>query len=263
MKPIIDVRELTVVQGDVTILDGVSWRVEAGEHWVVLGPNGSGKTSLLSSLTGDVPSRSGAVEVLGAWRGQPGWAAVRGRIGIVSSSLAARIKPREPAFKTVQAGGAQGLGFLRRLFFSDRPRVLRAMRMSECRDLEKRPWSGLSQGEKQRVLIARALMARPKLLILDEPCAGLDFPAREKFLLFLRRFGRLPGAPTLLLATHHAEEIAPVFKHVIILKKGRVAAAGPIAETLTSAHVSDAFSAPLRVKYRRGRFFLAHALRRH
>lgn len=262
MRPIIDVRGLTIAQGDVTILDGVSWRVEPGEHWAVLGANGSGKTSLLSALAGDSPPKSGTVEVMGEWRGQPGWPAVRSRIGVVSSSLAARIPPREPALKTVLAGGAEGLGFWRRFFFNDRLRARRGMRRAECRDLETRPWSGLSQGEKQRVLIARALMARPKLLILDEPCAGLDFPAREKFLLFLRRFGRLPGAPTLLLATHHAEEIAPVFKHVLILKRGKVAAAGPIADTLTSANVSAAFGAPLRVKYRRGRFFLAHALRR-
>lgn len=261
MRRIIDVQGLSVVRGDATVLDGVTWAVEPGEHWAVLGPNGSGKTSLLSALAGDAAAGKGTVEVLGERRGGPGWPAVRGRIGIVSSSLASRIDVREAALKTVQDGGSQGMGFWKRLFFNDRRRALRVMRLAECRELIRRPWGGLSQGEKQRVLISRALMARPKLLILDEPCAGLDFPAREKFLLFLRRFGRLPGAPTLLLATHHAEEISPVFRHVLILKKGRVSAAGPIVDTLTSANVSTAFSARLRVKYRRGRFFLAHAAR--
>jgi iron complex transport system ATP-binding protein len=262
MRQIIDVNGLSVVRGNVTVLNGVTWKVEPGDHWAVLGPNGSGKTSLLSALYGDVVAGEGTVEVLGHRRGEAGWSEVRGRIGVVSSSLAARIDIRESVLKTVMAGALEGMPFWRRLFVSgDRRRALRVMRLAECRELSDRPWGGLSQGEKQRVLISRALMARPRLLILDEPCAGLDFPSRERFLLFLRRFGRVPGAPTLLLATHHAEEISPVFKHVLILKKGQVAAAGPIVDTLTSANVSGAFGAPLRVKYRRGRFFLAHARR--
>ncbi|MBL0351053.1 MAG: ATP-binding cassette domain-containing protein [Elusimicrobia bacterium] len=259
MRPIIDVQELSVIRGDVTVLDRLHWKVEAGEHWAVLGPNGSGKTSLLAALPGTLAPDRGTVDVLGHRPGGKGWGEVRNRIGVVSSSLAAQINPREAALDTVRSGQYGALGFLKRYFSNDRRRALRMMRLTGCRELAERPWSALSQGEKQRVLISRALMVRPRLLILDEPCAGLDFPAREKFLRFLGRFSRLPGAPTLLLATHHTEEISPAFKHVLILKKGRAVAAGGIEETLNSANISAAFGARLRVKFRRRRFYMARA----
>jgi iron complex transport system ATP-binding protein len=251
MTPIVDLRELSVVRGDVKILDGLTWRVEPGEHWALLGPNGSGKTSLLSVLAGHLQPDHGTAEVLG---GPPG----REKTGIVSSSLMARIGSQETALDVVKGG----LGLWERMFSQDQPRALRAMRLTECRELADRPWNVLSQGEKQRVLISRALVLRPKLLILDEPSTGLDFPARERFLTFLRRFARQPGAPTIILATHHADEISTAFKKVLILRKARLSAAGPIGDVLTSDNVSRAFGTRLRVKCRRGRYFLARPPRK-
>src|SRR5262245_6836813 len=131
---------------------------------------------------------------------------------------------------------------------------MRVMRLVGCRELAKRKWGHLSQGEKQRVLIGRALMGRPRLLVLDEPCSGLDIVAREKFLRFLRHFGYLKGAPNMLMATHQVGEISSFFKHVLILKKGRVSAAGEISETLRSDNVSKAFNSSLRVERRENRF---------
>ena len=127
---------------------------------------------------------------------------------------------------------------------------------SRRHDLRERPWRFLSQGERQRVLIGRALMASPRLMILDEPCAGLDPVAREHFLQFIQRIARVRGAPTMVLVTHHVEEIVPIFSHVLVLKSGRVLAAGPRARVLTSATLSDAFAAPVRLTRARGRYSL-------
>ena len=131
------------------------------------------------------------------------------------------------------------------------------LRRIEARALRDRPWRFLSQGERQRVLIGRALMASPRLMILDEPCAGLDPVAREHFLQFLQRLARLRGAPTMVLVTHHVEEIVAAFSHVLVLKAGRVLAAGLSAQVLTSATLSSAFAAPVRLTRERGRYSLS------
>ncbi len=126
----------------------------------------------------------------------------------------------------------------------------------ECAHLASRSWSVLSQGERQRILIGRALMADPKILILDEPCAGLDPVARKTFLNFLEQLGRSPGAPALILVTHHVEEITPVFKYALILREGKLVAAGPIKETLVSKTLSIAFDAPVKLTARSGNYLL-------
>jgi iron complex transport system ATP-binding protein len=126
----------------------------------------------------------------------------------------------------------------------------------ECTYLEKRPWLYLSQGERQRILIGRALMADPRLLILDEPCAGLDPVARENFLHFLQRLAKSPNAPTLVLVTHHVEEITPAFSHILMLKAGRVLACGKKKQTLTADNLATAFGAPVRLTTKRGLYQL-------
>jgi iron complex transport system ATP-binding protein len=131
----------------------------------------------------------------------------------------------------------------------------------EVTALRDRPWRVLSQGERQRVLIGRALMARPQLLILDEPCAGLDPVAREHFLQFIERLAHRRGAPTLVLVTHHVEELMPAFSHVLVLKGGRVLAAGPKTQVLTSSTLSRAFDASVRLQRKRGRYSLAVSAR--
>jgi iron complex transport system ATP-binding protein len=136
---------------------------------------------------------------------------------------------------------------------------MRLLRQIECEYLADRPWLFLSQGERQRVLIGRALMASPRLLILDEPCAGLDPAAREHFLQFLQRLGRRQDAPTLVLVTHHVEEVMPVFSHVLILKSGRVLASGKKSATLDSRRLSAAFDAPMKLRKNSGRYTLVVA----
>lgn len=245
--PVLRIHELSLRRGGTVILESVSWTIHKGEHWAILGANGSGKTSLLSALTGYFMPSSGAIEVLGQQFGRTDWRALRKRIGLVSSSLRQRMADAEPALETVISGKEAIIDFWGKISPRDRRRGLRILNQIECGYLAARPWQVLSQGERQRVLIGRALMANPPLLILDEPCAGLDPAAREKFLDFIRRLGARPRAPTLVLVTHHVEEIMPVFSHVLLLKHGRVVGAGLKAKVLTSARLSQAFDAPMRV----------------
>jgi iron complex transport system ATP-binding protein len=254
--PILAVSGLSVRRGDALILDKISWTVAPGEHWVILGANGSGKTSLLSALTGYLTPSAGRIELLSKTYGATDWRELRRRVGLVSSAVRQRIPDGEPALETVVSGKLAMIHFWGEMTARDRRRGLQVLRQIECRALADRPWLFLSQGERQRLLIGRALMASPPLLILDEPCAGLDPAAREHFLQFLQRLGGGKNPPTLVLVTHHVEEIMPVFSHVLILRGGRVLACGPIESVLTSAALSRAFLAPIRLQHRRGRYTL-------
>jgi iron complex transport system ATP-binding protein len=242
------VKNLRVERGGAVILKDISWRVERGQHWVILGANGSGKTSLLSALTAYLTPSAGEVEVLGSVYGHADWRELRKSVGLVSSSIRQMIADDVPALDIVASGKDAVLNPWKRLAAADRRHALGLLRQTETAPLAARPWGVLSQGERQRVLIGRALMAGPQLLILDEPAAGLDPVARERFVLFLDRLGRKPGAPSLVLVTHHVEEIAPVFTHALILRGGRAQASGPAAETLTTANLSRAFGAPMRLR---------------
>jgi iron complex transport system ATP-binding protein len=256
VEPVLGVSGLAIRRGRTVILENIHWRVLSGEHWVILGANGSGKTSLLCALTGYLTPTAGEVEVLGQRYGCTDWRELRQRLGLVSSAIRQRIPPDEPALETVVSGKNAMIDFWGQMTAADRRRARRILQQTECLALADRPWLFLSQGERQRVLIGRALMAKPALLILDEPCAGLDPAAREHFLQFLQRLGRSAHPPTLVLVTHHVEEITPVFSHVLILKNARVMAQGPKKRTLTSAALSEAFGAPTRLRQRRGRYTL-------
>lgn len=255
-KSILAVSSLTVRRGTDLILDGVSWTIRPGEHWVIVGANGSGKTSLLSALTGYLTPTSGEVEVLSQHYGRTDWQELRKRIGLVSSAIRQRIPPDEPALETVVSGKYAMIDFWGRMTPLERRQGRRILRSIECGALEKRPWLFLSQGERQRLLIGRALMAKPRVLILDEPCAGLDPAAREHFLQFLRRLARGSHPPALVLVTHHVEEIMPVFSHALILKNGQVLASGPLRKTLDSETLSRAFGEAARLRRERGRYRL-------
>lgn len=238
---ILAARRLCVQRGNDRILRDVSWEVKRGEHWVILGANGSGKTSLLSALTAYVTPSSGSVEVLGAAYGRADWRALRKRVGLVSSSVRQMIGDEVSALDVVGSGRDAVLNPSQRLRPAERLQASALLRRVECAPLAARPWGVLSQGERQRVLIARALLAGPELLILDEPCAGLDPVARERFRAFLDRLGRRRGGPALVLVTHHVEEIAGVFTHALLLRKGRVYLAAPLAEAVTAPHLSRIF----------------------
>jgi iron complex transport system ATP-binding protein len=254
--PVIAVAGLDV-ERDAQILRGIEWTVAHGEHWVILGANGSGKTSLLSTLTGYMPPTAGTIEVLGETYGRSDWRDLRRRIGICSSSIHHLMEGHEPALSAVISGRHAMVGMWGEIRMDERRQALKILRQVEAEGIRDRAWRFLSQGERQRVLIGRALMARPELLILDEPCAGLDPVAREHFVQFLERLARSKGAPTLVLVTHHVEEIMPAFSHVLILKNGAVLAAGPKGKILTSGTLARAFRAPVRLRHHRGRYSLA------
>ncbi|MBI5769761.1 MAG: ATP-binding cassette domain-containing protein [Verrucomicrobia bacterium] len=282
MTPILEVSGLRVERGATAILRGLDWRVARGEHWVILGPNGSGKTSLLKSLTGFLSPTAGEIAVLGQRYGASDWRELRFHLGVVTSSFVAAIPPAEVALDTVVSGKFAQLDLWHAGTRADRAAALKLLRFVGLARIADRAWAHLSQGERQRVLIARALMARPRLLILDEPCAGLDPVARGHFLKFVERLARsgavggalrpdsarrrrkrsghkappTPG-PALVLVTHHVEEITPAFTHALLLRAGRVLAAGPRGEVLTSARLSAAFGARLRLARRGDQLRLA------
>ncbi|ACB73309.1 ABC transporter ATP-binding protein [Opitutus terrae] len=273
MTPVLDIRRLRVERGDTVILREINWRVAPGENWVILGANGSGKTSLLKSLTGFLAPTAGEFSVLGRSYGATDWRTLRLHIGVVTSAFAAAIPPAEVALETVISGKFAQLDLWARVTAAERTAARRWLRVVGAERVAEREWLYLSQGERQRVLIARALMAKPRLLIFDEPCAGLDPVARQSFLELVDRLarrqtaprvrnGRLHGrharaTPALVLVTHHVEEITPAFTHALLLRRGEVVAAGPRDAVLTSRNLSTAFGAPLRLATRGGRMALS------
>jgi len=256
VKSILSVKNLRVERGGTVILRDVNWRVARGEHWAMLGANGSGKTSLLSALTGYLMPTAGEISLLGKIYGETDWRELRRKIGLVSSSVRQMMADDEPALATVASGKYAMIDFWGRLTRAEKNHAAKLLRQIECAYLADRPWRVLSQGERQRVLIGRALMAKPRVLILDEPCAGLDPAAREHFLQFLQRLGRKKNAPTLVLVTHHVEEIMPVFSHLLVLKNGGVLAAGKKVDVLNSKNLSRAFTTHTRLRRTGGRYHL-------
>ena len=255
-SPVIEVAGL-VVERDVSILRGIDWRVERGQHWVIVGANGSGKTSLLRALTGYFPPTAGTIRVLGKTYGRSDWRELRKKVGLVSSSVHQLMPEGETALAAVVSGKLAMIGQWGEVADADRSTAVKILHRIEASSLVERPWLHLSQGERQRVLIGRALMADPRLLILDEPCAGLDPVAREHFLQFLERLARSKSAPAMVLVTHHVEEITAAFSHLIVLKQGQVIAAGPRRNVLNSKTLSAAFDAQVRLTRRAGRYSLA------
>lgn len=254
MQDILKVTALRITRGRTEILKGVDWRVRRGEHWVILGANGCGKTSLLKAITGYLSPTDGEVSLLGKAYGEADWRDLRLQVGIVTSALQASIPAAEAALETVISGRYAQLDLWMKPKPADRRAALRLLGFVGAAGLAKREWAYLSQGERQRVLIARALMARPRLMILDEPCAGLDPIAREEFLWFVNALAGRRGGPALVLVTHHAEEIMPAFTHALLLRAGRVHASGTKARVVTTRGLSGAFGAPIRIALKQGRY---------
>lgn len=258
MQMVLELSGLRVARGSTAILHNINWRIARGEHWVLLGANGSGKTSLLKALTGFLSPTAGEFTVLGQRYGASDWRQLRLKVGVVTSAFAAAIPLAERAVETVMSGKFAQLDLWARVSAADRRAALRLLRRVGAARIAEREWIYLSQGERQRVLIARALMAQPKLLILDEPCAGLDPVAREAFLQLVDRLASSGGSrsPTLVLVTHHVEEITPAFTHALLLRRGEIVAAGPKKNTLTSELLAQTFGAPMKLDRERGRFRL-------
>jgi len=253
---VLEVRNLTVRRGRTSLILGFSWKVDKGEHWVVLGANGCGKTSLFSSLVGYLTPTRGEVFVFGNEYGESDWAELRKNIGFVSSSVRQMMAETEPAWITVASGKYAMIDFWGTPKKHDKAAAMKILEAVEAQYIADRPWMYLSQGERQRVLIGRALMAKPALLILDEPCAGLDPAAREQFLAFLERLGHARSSPSVVLVTHHVEEIMPVFTHALLMKHGRKLAEGPLKQTLNSNRLSETFSTSIELRKAAGRYAL-------
>ncbi len=232
---------------EIPILKGIDWKIQKGEHWVILGPNGSGKSTLLGALTGYVTPSSGEMTVLGQTYGQSDWRELRKKVGIVSTLIHSMIQPDETALKLVISGKEAMINYWGKIPKKDLQKARKILKLVKASHLEDRTWIQLSQGERQRILIGRALMADYKILILDEPCAGMDLVARDNFLKFLDSLLRRKNFPTLILVTHHVEEISPLFKHILILKAGKVLASGKKKDTLTSTNLSKAFRHKIRL----------------
>ena len=256
MTSVIDLRIDSFTRDGVEILRDIHWHVAHGEHWVVLGPNGAGKSSLLSIVAGyEWPSR-GQVTVLGETYGQCDMRALKERIGWVSSSLFAWLPARQSARQVVATGIHATIGNWHELTSQDLIRADDALRRIGAYSFRNKPYGVLSQGEKQRAMIARALVTNPDLLILDEPCAGLDPGTRERLIEDVDRLCAKPDGPTLILVSHHVEEIPAHGTHALLLKEGHTLDAGPLNEVLSDALLSDLYEFPCEIGTANGRYWL-------
>ncbi|MER6945538.1 ATP-binding cassette domain-containing protein [Nonomuraea sp. NPDC000554] len=243
-----------------TLLSGVDWRVEYGEHWALLGPNGAGKTTLLSLAAAVRHPSEGTVSVLGHRLGRVDVRALRRHIGLVAASqrlIDEQLLEEEGATAhTVVLTGHTGTSapLWDSYGEAERERALRLLADLGCKDLADRPFQVCSQGERARVRIARALMGDPAVLLLDEPFAGLDLPAREDLVEAVEDLAVTRPVLTTVTATHHLEEVPSTTTHAMLLRDGRVLAAGPVAEVLTPANLSDCYGRPLHVDRLDGRW---------
>ncbi|HET6692645.1 MAG TPA: ATP-binding cassette domain-containing protein [Miltoncostaeaceae bacterium] len=236
------------------ILRGVDWRVAVGERWALIGPNGAGKTTLMGVAGAETFPSEGVASVLGHRLGTTDLRALRARIGHVDAAMAGRFRPRATALDVVRSG-VTGTIVVRpdRLTGDDRRRADDLLDELGCAHLADRPFARLSRGEQQRVLLARALVAGPELLLLDEPTAGLDLPGRETFLAGLDDLARSRPELTTVHVSHHVEELPASLTHALLLRGGEVVASAPAVEALTSEALSACFAARVRVVAAGGR----------
>lgn len=257
-EPIIRLQGVTYRNPEVIIRD-VDWEVKHGQHWVVLGNNGSGKTTLLNLVNGYLWPTSGRIEVLGQQFGEVDLRDVRKHIGWVSHAFAERAyasHPTDTVMDMVASGKFASIGLYDSPTEADLTRAESLLHEFGATHLAERRYFTLSQGEKQRVLLARAWMADPKLLILDEPCTGLDLFAREQLLMAVGRLAATEGGPALVYVTHHPDEVLPVFTHAVLVRNGSIYRAGAKRETMTSHNLSEAFGVPLEVSWQDERPFV-------
>lgn len=250
---IVELEDILWKRENRTILNHVNWRIEKGESWALVGLNGSGKTSLLKIISGYMWPSRGEVTVLNQRFGETDIRKLRQSIGWVSTALQEQIHSQDSIQDIVISGKFASIGIYEAVEQEDRVRAEEILEQLGLSHVKGNKYNVLSQGEKQKVLIARALMANPGLLILDEPCNGLDILAREKLLQTLQHMGSLPGSPSMIYVTHHIEEIVPVFTHSLLLKGGEVLAAGKTQEILTSENLTQCFTTPVHVSWKNQR----------
>ena len=243
---VIEFAGVSVVRSGKRILDDVQWRVVEGDRWVILGPNGAGKTTLLALAATLIHPTSGVASVLEELLGLTDVFELRPRIGVASAALAQQLPDDERVLDVVRTGAYAMLGTWREEYAElDTARAMALLEAWGAARLAERRFGTLSEGERKRVQIARAQMADPELLLLDEPAAGLDLGGREDLVARLGTLALDPAAATLILVTHHVEEIPAGITHALLLREGKAVANGPVAEALTSASLSETFGLPL------------------
>ena len=237
------------------LLDSITWTVHDDERWVIVGPNGAGKTTLVSVAAARTFPTFGRVEVLGETLGRVDISEIKPRVGLASASLLHEIPLHEKAIDVVATGAYAITGRWREVYHQqDVDRAMDLLTHWGARAYASRPMASLSEGESKRVLIARALMSNPELLLLDEPGAGLDLSGREELVSMLQAVASDSGGPTLVLVTHHLEEIPPGSTHALILSNGKTVGAGAIEQTVTSESLSAAYGIDIEVERVRGRW---------
>ncbi|WP_282005239.1 ABC transporter ATP-binding protein [Propioniciclava sinopodophylli] len=263
MAPVVELADVSIVRGGATLLDQITWSIDETDRWVVIGPNGAGKTTLLQVLSANLHPTSGYASILDEVLGAVDVFELRPRIGVTSAALADRIPRSEAVGNVIVSAAYAVVGRWNEGYeVDDFRRAASLMKQLRIEHLGKRTFGTLSEGERKRVQIARALMTDPELLLLDEPGAGLDLAGRERLVQTLSEIVADDYSPATVLVTHHIEEIPPGMTHAMLLKGGQVVAAGPIEGVLTDAHMSEAFDLPLTVTQADGRWS-ARAARHH
>ena len=259
---VLDLRDVSLRRDGRVLVGPLTWQVELDERWVVLGPNGAGKTSLLRIASALEYPSTGTAVILGEQLGRTDVTELRSRVGLSSVAVAGRIPGDEVAQDLVVSAGYSVLGRWREKYDQqDFDRAADILESIGAEHLAERTWGTLSEGERKRVLIARAMMTDPELLLLDEPGAGLDLGGREDLVARLGDMAMDPDAPATVLVTHHVEEIPPGFTHAMLLAEGGVTAMGLIDDVITSEHLSSAFSQAIAVDSIDGRYFARRARR--
>jgi iron complex transport system ATP-binding protein len=239
------------------ILSSINWKVVKGEHWAVMGLNGSGKTSLLSMVNGYIWPSEGSLRVLGKEFGKTDIPTLRKSIGWVSSSLQERINLNQLVEDIIVSGKHASIGLYEETTEEDLEKVAQIMKQLGASHLIGNTYATCSEGERQKVLIARGLMASPDLLILDEPTNGLDFLAREELLASIEQLTYEKNAPTIIFVTHHIEEVLPVFSHVLLLRDGKVFAKGKREDILETERLTHFYKIPVQVDWRDNRAWIS------
>lgn len=255
MGDVLDLKGVRVCRSGRSILDEISWSVNTGERWVILGPNGAGKTTLVQLVSGRLHPTIGAVTILGEELGRVNLAVLRPLVGVASSALDKQIPLSEKVFDVVRTAAYGMTASWREQYEeADDQRAKALLKALGVADMAERTLTYLSTGERKRVAIARALMPNPEVLVLDEPASGLDLGGREYLLKALCQISADPYAPVMLLVTHHVEEIPQGFTHALLLKQGKIYAAGRIDDVLTSANLSGLFDIPIVLTLNNGRY---------
>lgn len=253
---IVQIENVTWEREDKVILQEVNWNIKQGQHWCLLGLNGSGKTTILNMINGYQWPTTGSISVLGHRFGTYDLRVLRKEIGWVSTALQQKLYGTDDALHIVLSGREASIGVYDQPTDQDIEKAMQLLSDLRCDYLANRAYQTLSQGEKQRVLVARALMNDPKLLILDEPCTGLDIIAREQLLDMIKTLSTQPDCPTLIYVTHHVEEILPCFSHTLLLKEGKVFAEGETSSVLTPETMGYFYEVPVQLKKENERYWL-------